>query len=158
MSVTAVHKDPAARTMTITAEFEAPVERVWEMWADPRQLERWWGPPTHPATVVDHELRPGGTVSYFVTGPDGTRRSGWWTVRAVGAPRHLEFELHDAEIPTLTVRVTVEARAGGGTRMTVLTTFPSDQAMGQLLSIGFEEGMSTALAQLDDILREDLAP
>jgi hypothetical protein len=29
MSVTAVHKDPAARTMIITAEFEASVDRVW---------------------------------------------------------------------------------------------------------------------------------
>ena len=60
MTVTNVHKDPDARTMTITAEFDAPVERVWQMWADPRQLERWWGPPTYPATFVDHDLSPGG--------------------------------------------------------------------------------------------------
>ena len=51
MTVTNVHKDPEALTMTITAEFDAPVERVWQLWADPRQLERWWGPPTYPATV-----------------------------------------------------------------------------------------------------------
>ena len=56
MSVTSVHKDPETMTMTVTAEYDAPVARVWQLWADPRQLERWWGPPTYPATVVDHDL------------------------------------------------------------------------------------------------------
>jgi uncharacterized protein YndB with AHSA1/START domain len=153
MSVTGVHKDPDASTMTITAEFDASTDRVWQLWADPRQLERWWGPPTHPATVVDHELRPDGKVSYFVTGPDGDRRLGWWRVRAVDAPRHLEFELNDVEIPTLTVRVSIDDRAGGGTRMTIETTFPSSEAMDQLISIGFEAGMSTAVGQLDAVLQ-----
>lgn len=35
MTVTSVHKDPAARTMTITAEFDRPVDRVWQLRADP---------------------------------------------------------------------------------------------------------------------------
>ena len=50
MTVTAVRKDPQALTMTVEAEFAASPERVWQLWADPRQLERWWGPPTYPAT------------------------------------------------------------------------------------------------------------
>jgi hypothetical protein len=32
--------------LVLVAEFDAPIERVWQLWADPRQLERWWGPPT----------------------------------------------------------------------------------------------------------------
>ena len=47
MTVTAVRKDAEALTLTLDAEFEAPAERVWQLWADPRQLERWWGPPTY---------------------------------------------------------------------------------------------------------------
>ena len=57
MTVTAVRKDPAALTMTLTAEFDASPERVWQLWADPRQLERWWGPPTYPATFTAHDPR-----------------------------------------------------------------------------------------------------
>ena len=92
MTVTDVVKDPENRTMTITAEFGAPVERVWQIWADPRQLERWWGPPTYPATVVDHDLSPGGAVNYFMTGPEGDKHAGWWRVSAVVPPNRLEFE------------------------------------------------------------------
>ncbi|MEJ7695518.1 MAG: SRPBCC domain-containing protein [Candidatus Limnocylindrales bacterium] len=47
MTVTAVRKDPEDLTLTITAQFDASPERVWQLWADPRQLERWWGPPTY---------------------------------------------------------------------------------------------------------------
>ena len=50
MTVTDVRKDPTALTMEIVSEFSAPIDRVWQLLADPRQLERWWGPPTHPAT------------------------------------------------------------------------------------------------------------
>jgi uncharacterized protein YndB with AHSA1/START domain len=139
--------------MTIAAEFDVPVERVWRLWADPRQLERWWGPPTHPATVVEYDLTPGGTVSFFVTGPEGERRSGWWRVVDVDAPRRLEFDLGDPDIPTVRLVVRIEARVGGGARMTIETSFPSDEAMEYLLSIGFDEGMSNAVRQIDDALR-----
>lgn len=48
MTITTVHKDPDALTMTITAALDASVERSCRLWADPRQLERWWSPPTYP--------------------------------------------------------------------------------------------------------------
>ena len=70
MTVTAVHKDPDALTMTLTAEFDASPERVWQLWADPRQLERWWGPPIYPATFTRHDLAPGSRVEYHMTGPE----------------------------------------------------------------------------------------
>ena len=54
MSVTDVRKDPETLTMTLTARFAAGVEQVWQLWQDPRKLERWWGPPTYPATMVEH--------------------------------------------------------------------------------------------------------
>lgn len=99
MPVTGVTMDPAARTMTLTAEWDAPPERAWRLWADPRRLERWWGPPDHPATVTEHDLRPGGRVAYVVTAPGGgtsraggtsrrsTRRTAWPSRSATRASR-----------------------------------------------------------------------
>jgi uncharacterized protein YndB with AHSA1/START domain len=164
MTVTSVHRDPEAKTMTLTAEFDAPVARVWQLWADPRQLERWWGPPTYPATVVDHDLSPGGRVNYFMTGPEGDKPHGWWRVLAVDAPHSLEFEdgfADDAgnpnpDMPVMTIRVTLQKQSAGGTRMAVETTFPSPEAMDQILAMGMEEGMSAAVGQIDDLLRADV--
>ena len=92
MPVTDVRHDLDALTLTITAEFAAPVERIWQVYADPRQLEKVWGPPTYPATVVGHDLRPGGRVTYFMTGPDGDKHAGYWDVTAVDEPRSFSFD------------------------------------------------------------------
>ena len=71
MSVTSVEKDLESLTMTVTADLDASVERAWQLWADPRQFEQWWGPPGYPVTVVDHELRAGGRITFFMTGDRG---------------------------------------------------------------------------------------
>src|SRR5438105_459385 len=89
VTVTAVHKDPHRLTMTIEAEFDASPERVWQLWADPSQLERWWGPPNYPATVKEHNLAPGGRVEYGMIGPQGDRHRGYWEILEVEAPRRL---------------------------------------------------------------------
>lgn len=159
MSVTSVEKDVESLTMTITAQFDAPTARVWQVWQDPRQLERWWGPPTYPATVVGHDLTPGGSVTYFMTGPEGDTHHGWWRVSAVDAPRYLEFidGFADAEgnpnpdMPVTTTRVSLHEEADG-TRMQVTTIFPTAQAMEQLIAMGMEEGSAAAMGQIDGLL------
>jgi uncharacterized protein YndB with AHSA1/START domain len=161
MPVKSVKKDAGALTLTITAEFDASVPRVWELWANPRLLERWWGPPTYPATFVDHDLKPGAKVTYFMTGPEGDRAHGWWRVLTVDEPSGLEFEdgfaddngAPNPELPVMTIRVTLEEVPGVGTRMTIETTFPSQDAMEQVIAMGMDEGMSSAIDQIDDILR-----
>jgi uncharacterized protein YndB with AHSA1/START domain len=160
MTVTDVVKDPANRRMTITAEFGAPVERVWQIWADPRQLERWWGPPTYPATVVDHDLSAGGAVNYFMTSPEGDKYAGWWRVSAVAAPRRVGVEdgfadadgRPDPNMPVTVVAVTLDDRDGGGTRMEITSTFATVEAMDQLLAMGMDEGMKAAMGQIDALL------
>lgn len=175
MPVTEIHKDPVALTMTVISDFPAPPQRIWQLWSDPRQLERWWGPPSYPATVVDHTLTPGGRVTYFMTGPDGERFHGWWQVLAVEAPHRLEIQdgfaddqgQPNPDMPITTMQMTLQqhdpsspvadVRGTPGTRMEIRTTFPSLEAMEQMAAMGMEEGISAALSQIDDLL-EPAAP
>jgi uncharacterized protein YndB with AHSA1/START domain len=165
MTVTDVTKDPEARTMTITARFGAPIERVWQVWSDPRQLERWWGPPTYPAKVLEHDLNPGGSVTYFMTGPEGDEHHGWWRVREVDPPRHLEFEDGFADeagnpsdsMPTTVTRVTLTEASDGETRMEIVSRFPTAEAMEQLLAMGMEAGITAAVGQIDELLVQEVA-
>jgi len=163
MTVTAVRKDPQSRTMTLEAEFAASPERVWQLFADPRQLERWWGPPTHPATVDAHDLRPGGRVAYHMTGPEGDRHHALWDVEEVEPPHRLVFRsgfanedaAPNTELPMTTERVTIEEIGDGRTRMSIESEFPTAEAMEQLLAMGMEEGMTQAVGQIDAILAEN---
>lgn len=163
MTVTAVHKDTDALTMTLTAEFDASPERVWQLWADPRQLERWWGPPTHPATVTAHDLKPGGKVEYHMTAPEGDQPRGYWEVLETNAPKSIVFLMGFAnadgtpntEFPRSTGRVTIEDIGGGRTRMSIASTFESSEVMEQILAMGMEEGITQAVGQIDAILAEE---
>ena len=159
MPVLDITKDPNALTLTMTAAFSKPPDRVWQIWADPRQLERWWGPPTWPATVVDHDLVVGGRVRYYMTGPAGEKAEGWWQFTHVDAPRSLEFEdgfsdasgQPDLTMPTMRARVDLAA-TDDGTLMTVVTTFKSAEQMQQVSEMGMEEGLRGAAGQIDAIL------
>jgi uncharacterized protein YndB with AHSA1/START domain len=166
MTVTAVRKDPQALTMIVEAEFEASPQRIWQLWADPRQLERWWGPPTYPATFTKHDLTSGSRVEYHMTGPEGDQPKGFWDVVEVDPPHGLEFRdgfanddgSPNTDLPSSTARVRIADIGDGRTRMSIETVFPSTEAMEQVLAMGMEEGLTQAVGQIDAILAEALTP
>jgi uncharacterized protein YndB with AHSA1/START domain len=159
MSVTSIDKDFDALTLTLIADFDATAERVWELWADPRLLERWWGPPTHPATMVEHDLTAGGEVAYYMTSPEGEKYHGRWQLTAVDPPKSLEFidAFADADgkpvegMPTSTVRMELNGY-DGRTRMELRSTFDSREQMDQLIGMGMAEGLEQAVSQIDALL------
>jgi uncharacterized protein YndB with AHSA1/START domain len=159
MSVISVDKDFDSLTLTLVAEFDSPIERVWQLWSDPRQLERWWGPPSYPATVERHDLTAGGDVTYFMTGPAGERSRGWWRVTSVDPPKSLEFTDGFADqdgtpiagMPTTTVQVQLSER-DGGTRMVLRSVFDSREHMEQVVDIGAPEVLREAVGQMDALL------
>ena len=162
MTVTAVRKDPDALSLTITAEFGASPERVWELWEDPRQLERWWGPPSYPATFTTHDLRPRRPRRV----PHD--RAVWRpTARPLGhsrgrRPRSLAFRdgfandvgRPNSDLPAARARVTIEDVGDGRTQMLIEWVFPDTEAMERLLAMGMETGLQQAVAQIDAILAE----
>lgn len=159
MTVTNVHKDPEKLTMTMTVELDTTVERAWQLWADPRQLERWWGPPMYPATFIDHDFNPGGETTYYMTSPEGEKFYGWWEVIAIDPPRRLEVEdgfgddtgKRNEDMPAGRMVVALDER-DGKTVMDITSHFTSLDAMNQLIEMGQEEGMVQALGQIEDIL------
>lgn len=159
MPVTDITKDVDSRTLTITAEFSAPVERVWALYADPRQLEQVWGPPEYPATFVDHDLRPGGRMTYYMTSPEGERFAGYWDVEEVEEPRRFTFKDGFADVdlepnPELPVSLNVYALEGsdGGTRAVFTSTFATAEALQTVLDMGMEEGARSSINQIDGFL------
>jgi uncharacterized protein YndB with AHSA1/START domain len=159
VSIVSVEKDIERLALVLVADFDAPIERVWELWADPRQLERWWGPPTHPATVVKHDLTAGGEVNYFMTGPEGEQTRGWWRITSVAPPSSLEFTdgfanrdwTPSTATPTTVVQVRLTEQ-DRGTRMELRFVFASREHMQRLERQGAFEVFPQSVAQMDDVL------
>ena len=159
MPVTDVQHDLDKLTLTITADFAAPVQRIWQVYADPRQLEKVWGPPTYPATVVDHDLKPGGRMTYYMTGPEGDKHAGYWQITGVDEPRSISFVDGFADLdfnpnPDMPVSTNVYtfAEHDGGTRAVFVSSYESAEALQQVLDMGIVEGASLAINQIDDLI------
>ncbi len=162
MPITSVTSDAAALTLTVIGDYPVPVMRVWEAYADPRQLEKFWGPPTWPATFTRHDMAVGGRSHYYMTGPDGEQSPNcYWEFTTVDAPRRLEVVngfaredfSPDPAMPSMHMAVTFEKTATGS-RFTAVTTFPSVEAMEQLVQMGMVEGMQSAMGQIDAVVAD----
>ncbi len=161
MPVTNITKDLDTRSLIITAHFAAPVERVWQLYADPRQLERIWGPPTYPATFVAHSLTPGGLVHYYMTSPEGERFHGGMRILTVDEPHGFTFEdffADDSYAPAEGMPVSrcsyVFEADGDGTTATYTTVYETAEALQQVLEMGMEEGSRESINQIDALLAE----
>lgn len=159
MPVTDISHDLDALTLTITAQFAAPVQRIWDIYADPRQLEKVWGPTEYPATVVDHDLTPGGRVTYYMTGPEGDRHFGYWNVLEVDEPRSFTYEdgfAHedfspDPQLPASRCVSTFTAHERG-TRAVYTTSYSRREELQTVLDMGVEEGSRSAIDQIDELV------
>jgi uncharacterized protein YndB with AHSA1/START domain len=159
MSIASVDTDYDNLTLSVIADFDAPIAQVWELWSDPRKLERWWGPPGYPSTFEKHDLAPGGEVTYFMTGPEGDKMWGVWRVTAVDPPTSLEFTDAFAnsdgtpveDMPVHSVSVQLGER-DCGTRMELRSRFESREDMERLVELGTAEGRQQAVGQMDALL------
>lgn len=161
MPITSVSKDTDDLTMTVVAEFPVPVRRLWDAYADPRQLERFWGPVEYPATFSRHDMFPGGESHYVMTGPDGDTSAGYWKFRSVDEGKGFEVEdgfcvepgVPNPELPSMRMTFAFE-EAGTGSRVTTTTWFASLEDLEQLIGMGMDEGMKSAMGQMDDVLAD----
>lgn len=156
MPLTSITSDAATLSLTVVADYSVSQQRLWDAFTDPRQLERFWGPPFAPSTFTHHDFRVGGRAEYFLALPDGKKWSGSWKFTAVNPIS--SFEAIDGED-----NAEDENMPGGmkfafattptGSRVTIVTQFSSVEAMEQTIP-GMEQGLRAALPQLDALLAE----
>lgn len=161
MPVTSVETDLDSLTMTVVADFAATRERLWEAYTDPRQIERFWGPVEWPATFTRHDVFVGGRSAYVMTGPNGERSAGFWEFLAVEEGR--SFEVRDgfagddgeenAAMPSMRMTFVFED-TDAGSRLVTTTYFGSLDQLEQLLGMGMDEGLRSAMSQIDDVLAD----
>lgn len=161
MPITTVTKDPDALTLTVVADFPVPVRRLWDAYSDPRQIERFWGPPEWPATFTRHDMATGGRSNYFMTGPEGDQSHGYWRFTDVRPGQ--SFEVVDGfahpdgtpndDLPTVRV-VFSFSEAGQGSQLVSTSYFDTADQLQTLIDMGMEEGLTAAMGQIEDVLAD----
>ncbi|MES2094957.1 MAG: SRPBCC family protein [Actinomycetota bacterium] len=161
MPATSVEKDLDQLTITVTADFTAPITRLWDAYMDPRQLERFWGPPTYPATFLRHDVAVGGRSVYRMTGPGGDEHWGCWEWTHVDALRSFEvidWFADESGAPNTGLPATHSSFAfeqtATGSRLTTVARVDSLEQLEQLVSMGMLEGTREAMSQIDAVLAD----
>jgi len=94
-------------------------DQVFNAWADPVRLARWWGPKGFRNTFSEFDFRPGGHWRFVMHGPDGRDYPNEWVYRKV-QPDLIVLDHVGAPRFQLTASIAAEA---GGTRLTWVARF-----------------------------------
>ncbi len=154
-----ITRDLPNKTVTVEKIFSAPRSKVWEAWSTQDILEKWWAPKPWLAVTKSFHFKNGGSWHYYMLGPDGTKS---WTIMEYTSidPENVfygndyfadENGVKNTELPTTDWTVEFFDQ-GEETKIVVTLTFASTEDLEKLLTMGFEEGFSMGLGNLDELL------
>ncbi len=154
-------KDFENATVTVTRTFSAPKNKVWEAWTTQELLEQWWAPLPWKAVTKSFDFRVGGHWHYYMAGPQGEKE--WCYVGYEEIEPEVSFGAKDGfcdenmnirpDMPNMYWKNLFE-EVDGETRVTVTTTLASAEDLQKLVEMGFEEGFTMGLNQLERLLSE----
>jgi uncharacterized glyoxalase superfamily protein PhnB/uncharacterized protein YndB with AHSA1/START domain len=153
---TTISKDVSNKKLTIVREFEASAEQVWRAWTESELLDQWWAPKPWRAETKSMDFRKGGSWLYAMIGPENEKH--WSKADYGNIDTYHSFEGTDyfcdetgkknPAMPTSHWKVNL-LPSGAGTRVIVDISFTSEKDMKTLIEMGFEEGFTAALSNLD---------
>jgi len=145
---------PDKQEIVLTRVFDAPRDKVFKAFTDPKLIARWWGGPLYQMTIDTMDARPGGTWRFVQKGRDGREHGFHGVYHDVTSPERLIYTFEYEGLPepghVLLETVTFEALPGGKTKLTDLAVFQSVADRDGMLAAGMEEG---ATASMDELAR-----
>ncbi len=142
-------------TVVIEREFDAPRELVWQVWTDPDEVAKWWGPEhfTTPREKIEFDLKPGGVSRLTMVGPDGEEFPNNGHFGVVEPPARLSYIEKEIPHPMMeSGETTIEFLDLGGNRTKVVVT--SRIVASDELPDMAEQGWNSQLDKLVALLAE----
>jgi uncharacterized protein YndB with AHSA1/START domain len=148
---------PSDTQIRIERAFAAPPELVWRALTEPDLVRRWWAGQRGEVTLVEIDLRVGGSWRYVMTAGEGFEVAFHGEYRELDAPgRIVHTEVYegagpDAELAAALVTSTLTATDDGGTRFDLLMDLPSTEVRDMIIASGMEGGMQESYDLLDQV-------
>jgi uncharacterized protein YndB with AHSA1/START domain len=143
----------ADREIGSTRILNASRELVWEVWTDPRHIEKWWGPIGFTTTTKEFDLRPGGQWLHTIHGPDGTDYRNDITFTLIKKPERIEYD--HGPSPIFHTTVTFDVETENSTKLTMVAVFPTKAERDRTAEkFGAVEGMHQTLGRLSEYIAE----
>jgi len=145
----------ATQPFVTSRVFDAPRDKMWKAWTEVEQLKKWWGPAGFKVHTCKIDLRPGGSMHYGMSAPDGSDVWGKFVYREIVKPERLVFinsfsdpkggvtrhPGHQSWPLEMLSTITFEEQGGGKTKVTV-QWLPADGSS-ELERKTFDEGRAS---------------
>jgi uncharacterized protein YndB with AHSA1/START domain len=152
--------DLSNKKITVTKNFNAPPQTVWEAWTTKEVLDKWWAPKPWHAETKKLEFKEGGSWLYDMVGPENERHHAKVGYTKIDRAKSF-FEGTDSfadesgvinkDMPQTKWHVDFK-KSGTGTKVTITITAETKEALEKMLEMGFEEGFKMGLNNLDEYL------
>lgn len=152
-------KDQANKKLTVVRAFDAPLAEVWKAWTDSDMLDQWWAPKPYKAVTKSMDFKPGGKWLYSMVGPEGDRNFCRVDFRTIDPNKNFatavmfcdEAGNENTEFPKMYWTATF-TQTSSGTAVNIDITFDKPEDMETFIKMGFQEGFTAGLNNLDEIL------
>lgn len=150
--------DKENRKITVDREFAATSDKVWTAWTTPEMLDQWWAPKPWKANTVSMDFTVGGRWLYYMQGPEGERHYSFADYQAIDTGKSYtatdgfcdEKGNVNHEWPGSTWNNTFTGK-GDSTMVNIVITFDKLEDLEQIIEMGFKEGFTMAMENLDAI-------
>lgn len=153
-------KDMAAKTITVERDFDAPRSKVWKAYTTSDILDKWWAPKPWMAITKSFDFREGGQWLYYMAGPEGEKQYCSFIYDIIDPENSFsgsdmfcdENGKRDESMPSMHWE-TEFIDNGNTTKIIATITYAQVADMEKIIAMGFEEGFSMGLGNLDELLQ-----
>jgi uncharacterized protein YndB with AHSA1/START domain len=151
--------DKKNNTMTVSREFAAGRQLVWDAYTKKELLEQWFAPQPFTVKTKHMSFTEGGYWLYAMvdpTGPEHWGRMDYTKIRPIDSYSGLDGFCNEngdlnTELPRATWDVSFKNK-GDNTLVETLVTYNSLAELETVINMGMKEGLTMTLDRLDDLL------
>lgn len=158
---TKVVKNFNEKSILISREFNSPIASVWRAYTESQLLDQWWGPLPWRAETRLMNFAAGGHWLYAMVGPEGEKH--WGRMNYITILPLKRFDIEDVfcgENGTINTQLPVSTgsiaftETAAGTLVEFKMTYASEEALKQIVEMGFEQGITICLDQLENLFNQ----
>lgn len=157
--------DKENNQINVEREFDAPLEMVWAAWTQSEILDQWWAPKPYVVKTKSMDFSVGGTWLYAMISPDGSEHWSRADYQAINDQHSFTAldgfcnehgEIND-NLPRQQWKNTFR-QEGSSTIVSIVISFTKLEDLETIIKMGFKEGFTSGLENLDHYLQERTKP
>jgi uncharacterized protein YndB with AHSA1/START domain len=146
------------KTVSITVEFDADRDLVWDAYTKPELLDKWWAPKPFVSRTKVMDFREGGRRFYAMVSPDGHELWSVQQYKSINPKSNFKFfnafadENENLQLPGSDWDLNFIDQ-GQATKVSISIYNESLERMEMMIEFGFVEGAKAQLENLKELLR-----